>query len=98
MRTKAERLDYKHKKLNKRKRIMQDMGLRGGTLFERHVDKIEHSLGYVADGNIMHYANGSATGEKTRDRDRYGKVERWKHCDGKRIESMKEQLKEHMGV
>lgn len=94
MRTKVERRKFRRKKINQRKKIIKDTGYNGGLLYDRHIDKIKKSDGYLDTGNVMHYGRGSKWGEKTRDRNRYGKVTRWSYQDSKQIDSMEDELSE----
>ena len=68
-----ERINRAKKHALKRLRLINQHGLQSGTMYEKHVNKIKKSLGYVRDGNISHYAL-VGFGYKTRDRNRYGKV------------------------
>ena len=77
------------KKIARRKRLLEELGTRGGTLYEKHVEKVEKSGGYMAKhGTYGHYGQLSHYGEKTRDNDRYGKNESWKHSDQQKLDSM----------
>ena len=81
----GERRYRAHRKMMRRKRLMDEFGQRGGTVYEKHIEKVNKSLGYMKDhGNITHYVN-VGFGEKTRDRNRYGKVKRLKHSELKRL-------------
>ena len=42
-------------KLERRKRLTKALGLQQGSLYARHREKIEHSAGYMRDGNMRHY-------------------------------------------
>lgn len=77
------------KKIEKREKLLAALGKRRGTLYKRHIEKIEKSGGYMAKhGNYEHYGYTSHNGEKTRDTDRYGKNESWKHSDQQKIDNM----------
>lgn len=67
------RREKTERKLKQRERMLKTYGLRGGTLYKRHREKIENSLGYMRDGNVTHFVQ-VGFGKKTRDRNRYGKV------------------------
>ena len=44
-------------KMKRNEKILRDFGYRGGTIYERHIAKVEESLGYTRKhGNITHYA------------------------------------------
>lgn len=92
MRTRSERRRLKRIKINHRKKIIKDTGYNGGLVYERHIQKIKRSSGYLDSGNVMHYGRGSKYGEKTRDRNRYGKVTKWSYRDLKQIQSMEDDL------
>lgn len=87
----AERRRNTRRKLNKRKKMMKDLGLQGGTLYEKHVKKVEKSAGYMRKGHVSHFVQ-CGFNEKTRDRNRYGKSENWKHAEKQRIDSMDNQM------
>lgn len=55
MRTRQERRRLTTKKLNKRKKLMKDLGLQAGTVYKRHVDKVNASTHYMHKGHITHY-------------------------------------------
>lgn len=44
-------------KMKRNEKILRDFGYHGGTIYERHIAKVEESLGYTRKhGNITHYA------------------------------------------
>lgn len=92
MRSKRERRRFRRAKINKRMKVIKDTGFNGGMLYDKHTAKIEKSDGYLDSGNLMHYGRGSKYGEKTRDRNRYGKVEKWSYRDSKRLRSMQDEI------
>lgn len=53
--TRDERRYRAARKIEQRKRLARDFGLRQGTLYERHRAKINHSFGYVRKGHITHF-------------------------------------------
>ena len=53
----AERRYRMECKLKHRRNLLKALGLQGGTLYERHRDKINHSIGYMRDGNVSHYVS-----------------------------------------
>lgn len=84
------------KKIERRKRLLEELGTKGGTLYEKHVEKVEKSGGYMAKhGTYGHYGQLSHYGEKTRDNDRYGKNESWKHSDQQKLDSMSDGIREY---
>lgn len=54
---KCERMRRTSVKLKQRKKLMNDLGMQGGTLYARHRDKVSSSLGYMRDGNVSHYVS-----------------------------------------
>ena len=85
----ANRRYQKAKKVQKRMRMLDELGTRGGTIFEKNVDKVLNKSGnYMAKGgNYTHYGNKSHYGPKTRG-DEYGPAERWKASDKRKIDQM----------
>ena len=53
----AERRYRTDCKLKHRNNLMKALGLQGGTIYERHRNKIQHSIGYMRDGNVSHYVS-----------------------------------------
>ena len=47
-------------------------GLREGTMYEKHISKLDRSFGYMRDGNVTHYVR-VGYGRKTNNRGNYGK-------------------------
>ena len=86
-----ERRDRTFRKILHRKNLMRKLGLQGGTIFERHRDKILSSAGYMRTGNVSHYVAVKPT-RKTRKRGRYGKVYTPSYRDSKRNEALSDQL------
>lgn len=76
------------KKIKKRLRLMKELGSQSGTMYEKHVEKIEtKGGGYMAkSGTFTHYSQKSHYGRKTRDRNNYGKSENWKVRDKRQME------------
>lgn len=84
----AERRYRAQKKMNKRKRMLETFGPRGGTTYKRHIEKVNKSAGYMRDhGNVTHYVQ-VGFGEKTRNRKRYGKVRMLSIRDARKNESL----------
>lgn len=54
---KCERIRRTYVKLKQRERLMDSLGMQGGTLYAKHRDKISSSLGYMRDGNVSHYVS-----------------------------------------
>ena len=67
----ARRREAAAQKMRKRSKMMRDHGKQGGLIYERHRQKIDHSLGYMRDGNVTHYVSVGYR-PKTKDRNRYG--------------------------
>lgn len=84
------------KKIAKRKRIIEAGGLQGGSLYEKHRDKIEKNSGYLdKHGTILHYGCGTKhTQGKVRDRNSYDGTNNWKHRDIKQMDDMDQQMNE----
>lgn len=57
MRTRAERRNLTKRKLKQREKMKKDLGVQGGSLYEKHVEKVDKSLGYMRDGNVSHYVS-----------------------------------------
>lgn len=55
MRTRVERRNLTKRKLQQRAKMIKDYGLQGGSLYDKHTQKIENSLGYMRDGNVSHF-------------------------------------------
>lgn len=62
-----------YKKINKRKKLLHQLGFAGGLIYERHVEKVKKSYGYMKDGSLAHYAITKPP-KKTNKRNRYGKI------------------------
>lgn len=45
------------RKIKRRERLASALGMQGGTLYEKHVEKFRASSGYVRDGNLRHYVS-----------------------------------------
>ena len=71
MRTRAERRTNTEKKLNQRKNLLKKLGTQGGTIFEKHIKKVEQSFGYMRDGNVSHYVS-CGFGTRTKNSSRRG--------------------------
>ena len=95
--TASERRYRRHKKIQSRQRIINQSGLRGGTLYEKHREKIQENNGYLAKhGTVLHYANGTKRPtQKTRDRDSFAGTNNWQKKDSAQLQSMDEDLKEY---
>ena len=53
----GERRKRTSAKVNQRGKMIKDYGLQGGTLYEKHRNKINNSLGYMRTGNVSHYVS-----------------------------------------
>lgn len=73
MRTWNERHRLTQNKINRRKNMVKTYGLQQGTDYTIQRQKIKESFGYVKDGNITHFVS-LGFHQKTRNRNRYGKV------------------------
>lgn len=65
---KCERIRRTSVKLEKRKKLMDSLGMQGGTLYAKHRDKISTSLGYMRDGNVSHYVSVGYTKKYNRNK------------------------------
>ena len=68
----------------KRQGMMRTLGKQIGLDYDRHVEKVERSSGYMRDGNVSHYVATKPT-LKTRDRSRMGPPFLPPHRDRKRM-------------
>lgn len=65
---KCERIHRTHMKLKQRKRLMDSLGMQGGTVYAKHRDKVSNSLGYMRDGNVSHYVSVGYTKKYNRNK------------------------------
>ena len=89
----GKRRDNTDKRVKKREKLIDAFGLHGGAIYERHCKKIEKSRGYIRDGNVTHFVK-CGFNEKTRDRNRYGKVLMLSHRDKQKIDECNQQVAE----
>ena len=97
----AERRKRRALKIKKREDILKASGFRGGSLFEKHRNKIEdNGPGYMAKhGNLLHYARGTnPVSQKVRDRDSYNGTNNWRARDIRQLDSMDYLESETKGV
>lgn len=61
MRSREERRLFRQKQLEKCKRVLESSGFKQGTLYNKHVEKIEDKgFGYMSKhGNMLHYIRGT---------------------------------------
>ena len=64
--TRGERRFRTENKCKHRENLMNALGLCGGTIYEKHRNKIKLSIGYMRDGNVSHYVQSSHRHIKTR--------------------------------
>lgn len=93
MSRRAKRYIKTQRKLHQREYLLQKLGEQGGLLYDKHIAKIRKSLGYMRDGNVTHYVRCGFS-EKTRDRNRYGKVLYFLHSDAQKMLNYKQQIEE----
>lgn len=67
----AERRWKTRLKLKQREKLMAMLGMQGGTVYQKHRDKVRASSGYMRDGNVSHYVCVKLR-KYTQNRDRYG--------------------------
>lgn len=92
MRTRLERRKLSYTKLKKKERYLKVYGERQGTLYIHQREKIHKSLGYMNKGPVSHFVQVGYLKNKTRKRNRYGKVEDWSPRDIRSIDRYKEFL------
>ena len=96
--TRAERRNRRFKKIKQRSEILKQSGFQGGSLYEKHEQKIrDNGNGYMSKhGTLLHYACGNERGRgKVRDRNSYNGTNHWNHKDQRRMIDMSEQEKEY---
>lgn len=88
--SRASRRYQRNKKIEQRLKIRKELGAPGGTIYEKHNQKIdENGGGYMAKhGTLKHYSKASHYGRKTTARDKYGKVTDYKRLDQQRLDEM----------
>lgn len=88
--TTEERRQRRYKKIKARQRIVEQSGLRGGTLYEKHREKINRNKGYLAKhGTLLHYANGTnPPSRKTRNRKAWSGTNNWSKKDLAKMQNM----------
>lgn len=77
--------------------MLKAHGPQGGTDYDRHVEKIKQSSGYMRDGNVTHYVWVGYNHAKTRDRNRYGHVTIWSKRDRAIREAQMNEIKDYIG-
>lgn len=65
-----ERRSRARSAVKRRERLLKALGLQGGTIYERHRQKVSRSGGYMRDGNVSHYAAIVPTAKKVKTRSR----------------------------
>ena len=78
----ARRREAAARKMRRRSKMMRDHGKQGGLIYEWYRQKIDHSLGYMRDGNVSHYVSVGFR-PKTKDRNRYGPAKRLSRHDAR---------------
>lgn len=86
----------RNKKIQKRLTTLEELGTRGGLIYEKHIKKIsENGGGYMSKhGTLMHYSKGSHSALKTRNKNGYGSSERWSRHDKRQLDSFKSKINE----
>ena len=74
MYTRLQRRKNTFKKQKKREKMLKIFGERGGTLYEKHREKIEKSTGFMRDGNVSHFVNVGLKKKKTKNTARHGTI------------------------
>lgn len=89
----SSRRALRNKKIAKREKLLESLGMRSGRIYEKHREKIKRSSGYLSKhGTYGHYGNLSKRAVKTRDRNRYGKQVIWTYSDQQKIEHLLSEL------
>ena len=55
MRTINERRNYRKKAINHALKLQKELGTRNGSVYEKHIEKIENQPGRYAKGSLSHY-------------------------------------------
>lgn len=100
--TRDERRRRTKNKQIQREQMIDDFGLNGGLLYERHQEKIKNSSGYMRDGNVSHYVQvGRNPKTKTKDayasyghKGGYGKATNYSKHDQNQLNDMNDQINE----
>lgn len=87
MKTRHDRRMRTLKKLLQRKRLINDLGLQAGYVYEKHRKKISRSLGYMNAGHVAHFV-ATHPRQKTQSRNRYGSPFSPSKRDRIRLESL----------
>lgn len=91
MRSRAERRNNTRKIIKKAENLERNLGLNGGSLFEKHRNKIKKSKGYYKKGSISHYV---CTKPQIREKAKeHGSCK--KHSIQKKEDSFQFQIKEY---
>lgn len=78
-------------KLAHRVHLLNALGMKGGTVYAKHREKICSSPGYMRTGNVSHYVRVKPA-KKTRSRDRYGKVFKPAKRDAVKIDKTRDMI------
>jgi hypothetical protein len=90
--TRAERRYIAELKMEKNKRLAKELGLQGGSVYEKHREKINKSFGYTKkSGNITHYV-AAGNKPKTNNKKSYGSAQRLSTHDERLRDSAESQL------
>lgn len=89
-RKKIRRMENTRHKLQRRERLLAELGYQGGAIYDRHIAKIKASSGYMRTGNLRHYAHIMPS-IKTRQRNRHNPVFMPAKRDQTKLDSMKSQ-------
>lgn len=91
MRDRSYRRKQKKRIINKCKEMLKHSNFQGGTLYEKHVKKIEENgFGYMSKhGTKIHYIHGNKyTHGKVRDRNSWSGTNNWNIKDIRQFNSM----------
>ncbi|MBR1455149.1 MAG: hypothetical protein IJ593_11005 [Lachnospiraceae bacterium] len=94
----GERRRLTRLKALKRKKMASDFGFQGGTVYDKHVEKIKKSDGYMRDGNVRHYISVKHTIKTNNKNKEYGVKCNYSKRDKNRIDEINKQLDELYGI
>lgn len=98
MRTLEDRRRFRKNKMKQRENVLKYGGSQCGTLYEKHINKIEEKgVGFMSKhGTLLHYACGTNNSKgKVRDRSSYNGTNHWNHNDRKQMDSMDNQMNDY---
>lgn len=91
MMNRAERRKKTFAKLVQRGKMLKDLGKQGGSLFKKHVAKVQKSLGYMDGGNVTHFVSPSKPRIHTQSHENYGSKFNPSKRDATKLDSLRDQ-------